>query len=296
MVVGSLAADADRDGMLDAWERGYGLDPLNPGDAGLDGDADGLTNLQEFQRGTDPRDSDSDDDKVLDGQDAFPLNPAEWADTDGDGIGDNADPDDDNDGVPDATDNCPLVANPDQSDKDLDGIGDRCDPTPCEVCLPSRAAAAGGRSWGAKPCGGVMPGSPSRSRCRIIPPSPEPATPVARDQAQSKVWMAPASLVRTEPKTWVAGGESPVPDAPVFWSQVESEMEAIEIGEPLDPDAPVLWSLKESVPEAIEVGKPMDPEDPDARLDEEPESGADHPQRRYGATDFNHGHYTQRSS
>ncbi len=30
--------------------------------------------------------------------DAFPLNPQEWRDTDGDGIGDNADPDDDNDG------------------------------------------------------------------------------------------------------------------------------------------------------------------------------------------------------
>ncbi|MBP6734358.1 MAG: thrombospondin type 3 repeat-containing protein [Chromatiaceae bacterium] len=139
VVVGSLAADADRDGMLDAWERDHSLDPLDPGDAGLDGDADGLTNLQEFQRGTDPRDSDSDDDKVLDGQDAFPLNPAESADTDGDGIGNNADPDDDNDGVLDAADNCPLITNPDQADDDRDGIGDVCDPTPkfCWACLPS---------------------------------------------------------------------------------------------------------------------------------------------------------------
>ncbi len=34
--------------------------------------------------------------------DAFPLDAKEWRDTDGDGIGDNADPDDDNDGFTDA--------------------------------------------------------------------------------------------------------------------------------------------------------------------------------------------------
>ena len=36
--------------------------------------------------------------------------------------------DGDGDGVVDAQDNCPLVANPDQVDFDLDGIGDACDP------------------------------------------------------------------------------------------------------------------------------------------------------------------------
>ncbi len=36
----------------------------------------------------------------------------------------------DNDGVPDLQDNCPLHANPDQTDTDNDGLGDVCDPTP----------------------------------------------------------------------------------------------------------------------------------------------------------------------
>ena len=39
-------------------------------------------------------------------------------------------PDQDGDGVPDAQDNCPTVANPEQQDSDGDGIGDACDPDP----------------------------------------------------------------------------------------------------------------------------------------------------------------------
>ena len=40
-------------------------------------------------------------------------------------------PDRDGDGVPDSTDNCPDVVNPDQLDGDGDGVGDACDDTPC---------------------------------------------------------------------------------------------------------------------------------------------------------------------
>lgn len=62
--------DSDHDGMNDSWELDNGL-VVGINDSALDedsnGGADGLTNLQEYQRGTDPQDSDSDDDDLLDG-------------------------------------------------------------------------------------------------------------------------------------------------------------------------------------------------------------------------------------
>lgn len=56
-------------------------------------------------------DDDDDGDGVNDSQDAFPLDPAESIDTDGDGIGNNADNDDDGDGVNDSDDAYPLDPN-----------------------------------------------------------------------------------------------------------------------------------------------------------------------------------------
>lgn len=63
-----LEPDSDSDGMPDSFELANGFDPDDPTDAGLDADADGLTNLLEFQNRTNPFDADTDDDGLLDGQ------------------------------------------------------------------------------------------------------------------------------------------------------------------------------------------------------------------------------------
>jgi hypothetical protein len=62
------------------------------------------------------------------------------ADTDGDGLGDACDPDDDGDGLPDGNDNCPLIANAGQADVDGDATGDACD---CAVGNLESWSAAG---------------------------------------------------------------------------------------------------------------------------------------------------------
>lgn len=74
---------------------------------------------------------DSDQDGVIDLEDAFPIDPAEWIDNDQDGIGNNADPDDDNDGFFDdierlaGTDPLDFLNKP--LDTDQDGIIDLLD-------------------------------------------------------------------------------------------------------------------------------------------------------------------------
>ncbi|MCB9854658.1 MAG: thrombospondin type 3 repeat-containing protein [Phycisphaerales bacterium] len=73
-------------------------------------------------------DADDDNDGVLDDSDNCPLysNPGQ-EDNDLDLVGDVCDDDDDNDSVPDTFDNCPLHPNPGQEDNDLDLVGDVCD-------------------------------------------------------------------------------------------------------------------------------------------------------------------------
>ncbi|HSB65508.1 MAG TPA: thrombospondin type 3 repeat-containing protein, partial [Anaerolineales bacterium] len=75
-----VLADTDCDGMSDAFEQQYGLNPLFMDDAGWDGDQDGLTNLEEYGFGTYPNDPDTDDDGFLDGEEILlgtnPLEPA----------------------------------------------------------------------------------------------------------------------------------------------------------------------------------------------------------------------------
>ncbi len=90
------AEDPNHDGKIDPGE----LDPNDPSDdvAPPDDDNDGLTNAEEEELGSDPNDADSDDDGVIDGDEANPS-----ADTDGDGLINVLDPDSDNDGLFDGT-------------------------------------------------------------------------------------------------------------------------------------------------------------------------------------------------
>src|SRR5204863_7585451 len=71
---------------------------------------------------------DADGDTVCDAIDDCPNDPDPLQrDSDGDGLGDECDPDLDADSVVNESDNCPKDANPSQADLDLDGVGDACD-------------------------------------------------------------------------------------------------------------------------------------------------------------------------
>ena len=113
--------------MSDTWETLHGFDPFDPSDAAFDPDGDGLDNLAEFLAGTRPHDLDNDG--VDDTLDAFPGDPAEFLDTDADGVGDNADLDDDGDGMSDAWEDThgfdPLDPADAADDPDGDGLDNR---------------------------------------------------------------------------------------------------------------------------------------------------------------------------
>ena len=136
----SFEGDADGDGVNNFADNCPAVVNVNQvdndndsqGDAcDSDDDNDGYSDTDESDNGTSSIDSsdtplDSDGDFVSDLNDAFPNNGTETTDTDGDGIGNNADTDDDNDGSPDISDAFPLDAS-EHADTDGDGIGHNAD-------------------------------------------------------------------------------------------------------------------------------------------------------------------------
>ncbi len=77
-------------------------------------------------------DTDDDNDGVADAYDDLPLDRTETTDTDGDGVGNNADLDDDGDNVLDADDAFPLDA-AESADTDGDMVGDNADAFPMDA-------------------------------------------------------------------------------------------------------------------------------------------------------------------
>ena len=74
--------DSDGDGIPDDWETQNGLNPFDSADAAKDLDNDGLTNLREYNLGTNPQARDTDGDGVSDGLEVTtgtdPLNPLSY--------------------------------------------------------------------------------------------------------------------------------------------------------------------------------------------------------------------------
>ena len=107
--------------------RGYTSVDHTSGDVYFSG-GHGLFRIDAASRAIDPPDGppDTDADGIPDRLDRFPANRMEHLDTDGDGVGNRADPDDDGDGVPDHLDDVPLDHR-DAVDTDGDGLGDGVD-------------------------------------------------------------------------------------------------------------------------------------------------------------------------
>jgi len=126
-----VLVDSDDDGIPDVFETDTGT-YVSPSDTGTDpndsdSDDDGLNDGAEVTLGTDPNDADSDDDGLTDGDEvnAFGTDPN--------------DPDHDDDGYCDGSndpgggacpagvsDNCPAVSNPSQANSDTLAAGDGC--------------------------------------------------------------------------------------------------------------------------------------------------------------------------
>jgi len=141
--------DSDNDGIFDRIET-IGADSDNDGRPdftepnNVDADNDQVTAerdpnennpcLPDSTNATCQASSDDDSDGINNPVDNCPaIENADQLDSDGDGIGDACDPQDnrdaDGDGVPDAIDNCRTVSNPGQEDLDGDLTGDACDIT-----------------------------------------------------------------------------------------------------------------------------------------------------------------------
>jgi hypothetical protein len=126
-------ADIEPDGMDDTWEAAKGL-LVGTDDAAGNPDLDGLTNVEEFARGTNPQVADSDGDGLNDGAEVNThFSSPQVTDTDQDGLNDKAEVDlaanplvgdTDGDTLPDGHEVNTLLTSPTSVDSDGDGFRD----------------------------------------------------------------------------------------------------------------------------------------------------------------------------
>ena len=124
-------ADNDSSGIPDWYEILHGLQPATAVSAALDLDGDGLSNAQEYTRGSNPRAGDTDGDGLADNQESAAN--SLLVDSDSDGLSDF-------DEV-----NAPVPSNPGLADSDGDGISDRSERE--RGTDPNHAPAAGFAGW-----------------------------------------------------------------------------------------------------------------------------------------------------
>ncbi len=135
--------DADSSGIPDWYEIAYSLQPANSATASADPDGDGLSNLQEFQRDSNPRKADTDGDGLSDSAESAAN--ALTIDSDGDGLSDYAEV------------NNPLPSNPNLADTNGDGISDKdasslgLDPASTATYVPVYKASPATWEWKISP-------------------------------------------------------------------------------------------------------------------------------------------------
>jgi uncharacterized protein (DUF1800 family) len=105
------SSDGDSSGIPDWYEMQQALQPVTSATAAADPDGDGLTNLQEYQRLSDPNKADTDGDGLADGAES--AGNALSLDSDGDGLSDF----EETTGV--------FPSNPNVADTDGDGLSDK---------------------------------------------------------------------------------------------------------------------------------------------------------------------------